>query len=145
MPGCRAQRWSSDLSSKICHNPARILATFLAWLAKQPDSQRPRCGASRHTLPVGSVAWILLGFGGERDVKGDMEMTQTQPQSEVAVNARLLKIGLEVFPVYGDEKSGFSVDPGDLYPQMPIWFRYRSLDELFFALVNLNISTEGQA
>ena len=72
-------------------------------------------------------------------------MTQTQPQSEVAVNARLVKIGLEVFPVYGDEKSGFSVDPGDLYPQMPIWFRYRSLDELFFALVNLNISTEGQA
>jgi len=84
-------------------------------------------------------------FLAERDVKGDMEMTQTQPQSEVAVNARLLKIGLEVFPVYGDEKSGFSVDPGDLYPQMPIWFRYRSLDELFFALVNLNISTEGQA
>ena len=74
-----------------------------------------------------------------------MEMTQTQPQSEVSVNARLLKIGLEVFPVYGDEKSGFSVDPGDLYPQMPIWFRYRSLDELFFALVNLNLSQEGQA
>jgi hypothetical protein len=81
----------------------------------------------------------------ERDVKGDMEMIQTQPQSEVAVNARLLKIGLEVFPVYGDETSGFSVDPGDLYPQMPNWFRYRSLDELFFALVNLNISPEGQA
>jgi hypothetical protein len=69
----------------------------------------------------------------------------TNPQSEVAVNARLLKIGLEVFPVYGDEKSGFSVDPGDLYPRMPIWFRYQSIDELFFALVNLNLSPEGQA
>jgi hypothetical protein len=69
----------------------------------------------------------------------------TNPQSEVAVNARLLKIGLEVFPVYGDEKSGFSVDPGDLYPRMPMWFRYQSIDELFFALVNLNLSPEGQA
>jgi hypothetical protein len=50
--------------------------------------------------------------------------------SEVAVNARLLKVGL---------------DPGDLYPQMPMWFRYQSLDELFFALVNLNVGPEGQA
>ena len=91
------------------------------------------------------MAWILLSVEGERGRERGMEMTQTQPQSEVSVNARLLKIGLEVFPVYGDEKSGFSVDPGDLYPQMPIWFRYRSLDELFFALVNLNISQEGQA
>ena len=72
-----------------------------------------------------------------------MKMTHTN--SEVAVNARLLKIGLEVFPVYGDEQTGFSVDPGDLYPHMPIWFRYQSLDELFFALVNLNVGPEGQA
>jgi len=70
-------------------------------------------------------------------------MMHSQP--EVAVNARLLKIGVEVFPVYGDEKSGWSVDPGDLYPQMPAWYRYQSLDELFFALVNLNCSPEGEA
>ncbi len=63
-------------------------------------------------------------------------------QSEIVVNAHLLKIGLEVFPVYGDEKSGWSTDPD---PRVPLWFRYRSLDELFFALVNLNISPEGQA
>lgn len=69
----------------------------------------------------------------------------TRNPSEVAVNARLLKIGLEVFPVYGDEKSGWSVDPSDLYPRIPDWYRYRSLDELFFALVNLNLSPEGQA
>jgi hypothetical protein len=75
-------------------------------------------------------------------MKGEPKMNRTQ---SVAVNARLLKIGLEVFPVYGDEKSGWSMDPNDLYPQMPVWFRYRSLDELFFALVNLNISAEGQA
>ena len=75
--------------------------------------------------------------------EGDNEMTHSH--SEVAVNARLLKVGLEVFPVYGDEASGWSVDPGDLYPQMPMWFRYQSLDELFFALVNLNVGPEGQA
>jgi hypothetical protein len=72
-------------------------------------------------------------------------MKDHQVQSDVTVNAQLVKIGMEVFPVYGDETSGFSVDPGDLYPQMPMWFRYRSLDELFFALVNLNVSPEGQA
>jgi hypothetical protein len=79
------------------------------------------------------------------DARGKGQLKMTDAHSEVAVNARLLKVGLEVFPVYGDETSGFSVDPGDLYPQMPIWFRYQSLDELFFALVNLNLSPEGQA
>lgn len=74
-----------------------------------------------------------------------MKPNQVQSQYQVAVSAQLMKIGLEVFPVYGDESSGFSVDPGDLYPQMPAWFRYSSLDELFFALVNLNIGPEGRA
>jgi hypothetical protein len=72
-------------------------------------------------------------------------MKGSSTQTDVAVNARLLKVGLEVFPVYGDEASGWSVDPGDLYPQMPVWFRYRSIDELFFALVNLNFGPEGKA
>jgi len=72
-------------------------------------------------------------------------MTHSQARTEVAVNTRLVKVGLEVFPVYGDEQSGFSVDPGDLYPQSPRWVRYTSLDELYFALVNLNVSPEGQA
>ena len=72
-----------------------------------------------------------------------MKMSGTEPA--VAVSAQLLKVGLEVFPVYGDECLGFSVDPGDLYPQTPVWFRYRSLDELYFALVNLNVGPEGKA
>ena len=72
-------------------------------------------------------------------------MKRTPTGSELAMKTHLLKIGLEVFPVYGNEKSGWSVDAGDLYPQIPVWYRYRSLDELFFALVNLNISPEGQA
>jgi hypothetical protein len=62
-----------------------------------------------------------------------------------AVNTRLLKVGLEVFPVYGDERSGWSMDPIDLTPDTPKWLRYESLDELFFALLNLNVTPEGQA
>ena len=61
------------------------------------------------------------------------------------VNTRLLKVGVEVFPVYGDELSGWSMDPIDLTPETPRAVRYRSLDELFFALVNLNVSPEGLA
>jgi hypothetical protein len=61
------------------------------------------------------------------------------------VNTRLLKVGMEVFPVYGDERSGWSMDPIDLTPDTPKWLRYDSLDELFFALLNLNVTPEGQA
>jgi hypothetical protein len=76
-----------------------------------------------------------------------MKLSQAEGEvgSRVAVHAQLLKVGLEVFPVYGDETSGFSVDPGDLYPQTPYWCRYKSIDELFFALVNLNFTQEGKA
>jgi hypothetical protein len=77
--------------------------------------------------------------------EGKTLMKTTRSHPEGAVKTQLLKVGLEVFPVYGDEKTGWSVDAGDCYPHMPPWFRYGSLDELFFALVNLNISPEGQA
>ncbi len=69
----------------------------------------------------------------------------THTPAAVPVNAQLMKVGLEVFPVYGDESSGWSVDPVDLAPNRPDAFRYGSLDELFFALVNLNLSPEGRA
>ena len=73
------------------------------------------------------------------------QLTATDSHVVTAVNAQLIKVGLEVFPVYGDEASGWSLDPVDLAPNKPKAFRYRSLDELFFALVNLNLSPEGQA
>jgi len=63
---------------------------------------------------------------------------------DVSTKARLVQIGAEVFPVYGDEKTGWSLDLGDLCSQMPK-YRYRSFDELFFALVNLKVAPEGQA
>ncbi len=72
-----------------------------------------------------------------------MKPTPLHPARNVP--ARLLQVGLEVFPVYGDEKCGFSVDPGDLIPQTALWYRYDSLEELFFALVNLNVTSEGEA
>lgn len=62
-----------------------------------------------------------------------------------AVNTRLLQVGSEVFPVYGDERSGWSMDPVDLAPDTPKWLRYDSIDELFFALINLNVMPEGRA
>jgi hypothetical protein len=37
------------------------------------------------------------------------------------------------------------MDPVDLTPDTPKWVRYDSLDELFFALLNLNVMPEGQA
>ena len=61
------------------------------------------------------------------------------------VSTHLLKIGLEVFPVYGDELVGWSMDPVDLTPDTPKWLRYDSIDELFFALLNLNVAPEGEA
>ena len=69
----------------------------------------------------------------------------THAHSAVEANACLLKIGTEVFRVYGDEQSGWSVDPGDLHLLAPAQFRYGSIEELFFALVNLNLSVEGSA
>jgi hypothetical protein len=62
-----------------------------------------------------------------------------------AVNTRLLQVGSEVFPVYGDERSGWSMDPVDLAPDTPKWLRYDSIDELFFALINLNVMPEGRS
>ena len=62
-----------------------------------------------------------------------------------AINTKLVKVGLEVFPVYGDERSGWSMDPIDLTPETPKEVRYASLDELFFALVNFNLGKEGRA
>jgi hypothetical protein len=61
------------------------------------------------------------------------------------VSTHLLKVGLEVFPVYGDEGVGWSMDPFDLNPEAPKWLRYDSIDELFFALLNLNVASEGEA
>ena len=68
-----------------------------------------------------------------------------QPHAQVTIDQRLIKIGADVFAVYGDDVSGWSADPKDLSPQVPLGFRYRTVDELFFALVNMNLTPEGRA
>ena len=68
-----------------------------------------------------------------------------QTPTRQPVSTTLLKVGMEVFPVYGDERSGWSMDADDLAPSTPPLFRYGSLDELFFALGNLNVAEEGEA
>ena len=64
---------------------------------------------------------------------------------DVVVNVRLLHVGPEVFPVYGSDKTGWTIQPGGVYPETPLSYRYGSVDEIFFALVNLHLSPEGRA
>src|SRR5262249_10982582 len=71
---------------------------------------------------------------GKRRRRGGTEMTQTVSTTYV------LQVGSNMYPVYGDAKHGWCIDEGDLAPTTPSQFRYRSLDELFFALANLNAS-----
>ena len=57
-----------------------------------------------------------------------------------------LRIGREVFPVYGDDVRGWSPRAGDfrgLAACSP--YVYASVDELFFALVNLCTGPRGDA
>jgi hypothetical protein len=69
----------------------------------------------------------------------------TPTQAVTTVKAQLIQIGVEVVPVYGDQDSGWSLDAGDLSPQQQCTYRYSSLDELIFALLNFNASPEGRA
>jgi len=70
-------------------------------------------------------------------------MTRNPPA--LPINARLLQVGAEIIPVYGDDTSGWSLDSDDLQRQRHVPLRYRSLDELFFVLVNMAIGNEGTA
>ena len=69
----------------------------------------------------------------------------TRNTSALPINARLLQIGAEIVPVYGDDKSGWTLDSDDLQRHRRVPLRYQSLDELFFVLVNMAIGSEGTA
>jgi len=62
----------------------------------------------------------------------------------VVEKARLLQVGLEVFPVCGDDESGWTIDEGDHRPHTAKRFRWGSLEELFFALVNFTVMPPGR-
>lgn len=56
-------------------------------------------------------------------------------------------MGLEVFPVYGDDLRGWSPRAEDFRGAAPgagSPYVYESIDELFFALVNLCTGTRGE-
>lgn len=55
----------------------------------------------------------------------------------------LIEIGTSVFPVYGDAANGWSVERRDIIESTP--YRYATLDELIFALVNLSLQVGGSA
>ena len=69
----------------------------------------------------------------------------TRDHSDLPVNACLLKIGLEVIPVYGNDRCGWTVEEGVSQSPTPQRFRYRTLEELFFALVTMTVNGEGEA
>jgi len=55
----------------------------------------------------------------------------------------LIEIGETVFPIYGNESVGWSIDQSDISERTA--FRYASLDELIFAILNFSVQTRGSA
>lgn len=68
-------------------------------------------------------------------------MTNLQTAGDAA--RTYLRIGGEVFPVYGDALRGFSPMAADV--GVASRFVYESLDELYFALVNLQVARAGDS
>jgi hypothetical protein len=111
--------------------PSDAIDPFETVLTERCDER----GQTQARVASGMHSAQLVGGQG-----GTMSQRVVEP-----VSTHLLKIGLEVFPVYGDEVVGWSMDPVDLTPDTPKWLRYDSIDELFFALLNLNVAPEGEA
>ena len=63
-------------------------------------------------------------------------------RSDTAFEASLLQIGAELIPIYGSDETGWSLEPSTLAPRVLL---YRTREELFFALVNMQVSAEGSA
>lgn len=60
--------------------------------------------------------------------------------TETGSSRTWLRVGEGVYPVYGDDLRGWSTEAGDLHRAETGGFRYASLEEVFFALVNLTVS-----
>jgi len=73
----------------------------------------------------------------------DAHTSRPNSGTPVAEKAMLLQVGLEVIPVCGDDESGWTIDEGDHRPHTAKQFRYGSLEELFFALVNFTVMPPG--
>jgi hypothetical protein len=62
----------------------------------------------------------------------------------VTASRTYLRIGAAVYPVYGDDLRGWSLRADDFGAVLAVtpWV-YGSIDELFFALVNLSTQVSG--
>ena len=72
-------------------------------------------------------------------------MENQKPAQNARGDACFLQVGTEVYPVYGSADQGWSVERSDAVEQSLAGYRYRSLDELFFALVNFSFCPVGEA
>lgn len=61
-------------------------------------------------------------------------------RSRQTTEPRLVRVGPELYPVWGNDEQGWCIE-SDLVAR----YRYRSLDELLFALVNLSLAEAGTA
>jgi hypothetical protein len=69
-------------------------------------------------------------------------VTET-PAAPRVTRGFLIEIGESVFPVYGDATIGWSIDRRDIVDATP--YRYATLDELIFVLVNYSVHSGGDA
>ena len=56
-----------------------------------------------------------------------------------------LQVGSDLYPVVGDEIHGWNIDDSDFSVRARGPGQYATLDELYFALLNLGVCGEGSA
>jgi hypothetical protein len=69
----------------------------------------------------------------------------SQQRFDTVPDTYVLRIGHDLYPIYGHDACGWSIDRRDLSQPTTTQFRYDSLDEIFFALVNLHVSVARAA
>jgi hypothetical protein len=64
----------------------------------------------------------------------------SQHRFDTVPDTYVVRIGHDLYPIYGHDACGWSIDRRDLLRPTATQFRYESLDEIVFALVNLHLS-----
>jgi len=63
----------------------------------------------------------------------------------IAVETHYFQIGEDFIPIYGNDRCGWSLEAEDFRGESAAALRYRSVDELLFALINMHFNSEGTA
>lgn len=66
-------------------------------------------------------------------------------KSLVADGPYLLKVGEQLYPICGDSQRGWRWADDELLADGAVRFPYRSIEELFFALLNFSLTKGGSA